>query len=88
MRRNNRIRAAWAATAIEAFAKETRQDTSGDMEHDKPSVVGDLLANIRHYCDVHGMAYAELDRVAHNHYTAEQDDGEDSWELTGQELFA
>jgi hypothetical protein len=31
----------------------------------------DCLANLRHLCDAHNLDYAELDRIAYNHYTAE-----------------
>jgi len=47
----NAQRAGWAYTALEAFANETGQLTSGDFEHDMPSVIGDLLANLMHYCE-------------------------------------
>lgn len=31
----------------------------------------DLLADARHFCDRHGLSFAELDRVAYQHYLAE-----------------
>ena len=31
----------------------------------------DLLADIRHFCDVYAVDFAEADRSAHDHYTAE-----------------
>ncbi len=33
--------------------------------------VADILADLRHYCDAHGLAYHELDRKAHGFYVAE-----------------
>jgi hypothetical protein len=32
----------------------------------------DLLTDARHWCDRHGESYAELDRVAYQHYLAER----------------
>jgi hypothetical protein len=31
----------------------------------------DLLTDVRHWCDRHGHSYAELDRLAYQHYLAE-----------------
>ena len=31
----------------------------------------DLLADIRHFCDLYAVEFAEADRMAHTHYTAE-----------------
>jgi len=31
----------------------------------------DFLADARHWCDQHGESYAELDRIAYQHYLAE-----------------
>ena len=33
--------------------------------------VADILTDIRHFCDTHGIAFAEADRDAQCHYTAE-----------------
>jgi hypothetical protein len=88
MRRNNRIRAGWASAAVEAFAEQTHQDTSGDLENDKPTVVGDLLANLMHYCDVYDMSFEDALSTARMHYEAEQSGAEDSWRLEGEELHA
>jgi hypothetical protein len=33
--------------------------------------VRDSLANLRHYCDAHSLAFAELDRQAYQHYCQE-----------------
>ena len=31
----------------------------------------DLLTDARHWCDHHGESFAELDRIAYQHYIAE-----------------
>lgn len=31
----------------------------------------DLLADLRHLCDAEGLDFAELDRMAHDHYKVE-----------------
>lgn len=31
----------------------------------------DLLANVRHWCDVHGQCYGDIDRRAYRRYLAE-----------------
>ncbi len=33
--------------------------------------VAELLADVRHFCDRHGLDYAERDRTAHGYYIAE-----------------
>jgi hypothetical protein len=33
--------------------------------------VAEILADLRHYCDAHGLAFHELDRKAHDFYLAE-----------------
>lgn len=32
----------------------------------------DFLTDARHWCDSHGECFADLDRVAHQHYLAER----------------
>ncbi len=45
------------------------------LEHeygdDPTQDVAELLADVRHYCDAHGLVYHELDRKAHGFYVAE-----------------
>lgn len=43
---------------------------------ERPQAVGDLLADLRHYCDKHGLDFTDLDRQGLNHYTAEKDGSE------------
>lgn len=33
--------------------------------------ITDLLADIRHFCDANGLDFANLDRMAYQHYLAE-----------------
>lgn len=43
-------------------------------EWDEKSNLIDFLADARHWCDRNGLCFGELDRVAHQHYAAEQSD--------------
>jgi hypothetical protein len=40
-------------------------------EAEIPTVIVDLLADLRHLCDALKLDFGDLDRVAHGHYTAE-----------------
>lgn len=79
----NEDRASWAQIALEAFAAETGQDTSGDMEADIGSVISDLLCDLMHLCrsgineDQHGdVDFAKLLATAEMSFTAEVEDEE------------
>ncbi len=48
-----------------------RQYRSFDSYDDEVDAVTDLLANIRHYCDVNDIDFATCDRRAYAHYTEE-----------------
>lgn len=37
----------------------------------------DFLADARHWCDLHGHCFGDLDRIAYGHYAAERNDRED-----------
>lgn len=37
---------------------------------DRGSLI-DLLADARHWCDLEGQCYGDLDRIAYDHYLAE-----------------
>ena len=48
---------------------------SMDFDQDDPgTAVTDLLADIRHYCDAHALAFHECDRRAYQHYSEEKGD--------------
>ena len=40
-------------------------------EYDTAANLIDLLADARHWCDLHGRSFWDLDGVAHGHYLAE-----------------
>ncbi len=42
-----------------------------DYDNGPELAVAEILADLRHYCDAHGLAYHELDRKAHGFYLAE-----------------
>jgi hypothetical protein len=56
------IKRAQAAIEAAAFAK------NGNVEDD----LVDLLADIRHACDLAGIDFAKIDRRAYGHYCAER----------------
>ena len=59
----NDDRAAWAGSALAAFVR-----TTGTDEED---AVGDLLADLMHWCDRHGHDFALARSRAEGHYAAE-----------------
>lgn len=44
---------------------------TGQSTHNDAEAITDLLANIRHLCDLRGLDFAKLDRVAYSHYVEE-----------------
>jgi len=63
----NEDRAGWAEVACEAFAEITGQD----MENDLPEIIGDLIANLLHLANQHGMCAEGRLENGRMHYTAE-----------------
>jgi hypothetical protein len=61
------LQAKWAADAVLAFAGETGMDGE-----DCSTVIGDLLANLRHLCDLLELDFSALDRRGYDHYCAER----------------
>jgi hypothetical protein len=47
---------------------------NGVHSQDIKDGVTDLLADLRHYCDVHGIDFAKQDKVAYQHYIEEKHD--------------
>ena len=45
--------------------------------------VAEILADLRHYCDRHGLDYAERDRAAYGFYLAEGARARDEGECVG-----
>ena len=42
-----------------------------DESSDTESVMTDLLTDLRHYCEFHGLEYDQFDGIAANHFNAE-----------------
>jgi hypothetical protein len=63
----NDQRAGWAGDALTNFALATNMS----VKHDKPEIVGDLLANIMHWCDRNSIDFDERLANARMHYAAE-----------------
>jgi len=40
-------------------------------DNDPATIVRDMLADLRHYCDEHRLCLGDLDRVAHEYYQEE-----------------
>ena len=53
---NNSDRAEWAENALAVFCEETGLDP----EVERREVVSDLICNLGHYCDQHGLEFLEL----------------------------
>ena len=51
-----------AATAVEAYR---------DNKDDPATLAADLLADLRHFCDLHGLPFHEMDSRAHEAYLDE-----------------
>lgn len=66
----NEDRAGWAQTALEAFATETGLDLEPDADGPE-TALGDLLANLGHYCDRNGLELSKILRTAEMQYNAE-----------------
>lgn len=66
----NDDRAEWAGQALEEFARITGMS----MEHDKPEVVGDFLADLHHWCDRNGIDFDDRIRNGAYHYAEDTRD--------------
>lgn len=58
-------------TRARRCAKALRRYGTADTP---PGCLIDLLADARHWCDQNGKPFAELDRLAYQHYLAERDE--------------
>lgn len=68
----NSDRAAWAETALTAFAEQTGQQR--DLtEYEPQCVIADLLCDLRHYCKAHDVDFEDCARIGHNHFRCEVD---------------
>ena len=68
----NDERASWAEIALTAFGQRTGMviESVGDDE-DPFLIIADLLADLAHWCDRHGVDLQEALRRAGRHYRAE-----------------
>lgn len=62
-------RAQWAGEAIAKFASITGQDIRTPEQ--QTEVIGDLIANLRHYCQQSGADFNKAWTQAVNHFHAE-----------------
>jgi hypothetical protein len=53
---------------IQNCAEEFYWDMS---DRDPTTIVRDMLADLRHYCDKHKLCFGDLDKVAHSYYQDE-----------------
>lgn len=65
--RDNNLRATWASHAVRAYA--ARCFPSGGEAPE--TVIGDLLADMRHLCDAIGVDYDDVDAAAWRRYDEE-----------------
>jgi hypothetical protein len=45
--------------------------TAYNDDYDNVANLVDFLADARHWCDVHGLSFGDLDRIAYQHYLEE-----------------
>ena len=64
---HNKPRAARIAAILEKYKTEQLGETGPVGSED----LVDLLTDIRHYCDAHGLELARHDRMAHENYLYE-----------------
>ncbi|TJW14415.1 MAG: hypothetical protein E5W82_10590 [Mesorhizobium sp.] len=65
---DNQTRAQWADSALSAFATECGMRDAGE---DDETIMGDLLADLRHLADARGIDFDKLMRRANMNYEAE-----------------
>jgi hypothetical protein len=57
------------ATRVQSLLRRNGYLPKGE---DSDDAVADLLADIRHFCDARGLAFGDIDRRAHQNYSAEK----------------
>lgn len=77
----NDDRAEWAQHALDQFAQLTGMDEGGGNEEDE-TVLGDLLADLMHWCDRHGVDFEAKLAGARANY-AEETANEDACTVCG-----
>jgi len=58
-------------TRVELVERMLKINYGTDPLIDPEQDAAELLADLRHYCDAHGLAFHELDRKAQGFYVAE-----------------
>jgi hypothetical protein len=66
----NEQRALWGQYTVTAFANESGQ-LGEDLKDDPETVVGDLIADLMHYCDTRDVDFEEALRRGRNHHDEE-----------------
>jgi hypothetical protein len=66
----NHRRTQWARAALEAFARQTGQ--SVDLPDGDTEVIGDLLCDLHHWTDAHGVMWDQALARGEMHYEAER----------------
>jgi len=68
----NRRRAGFAAAGVRAFAEEVHMiGTDGQLVEDVDTIVGDFLADLRHFCAGHGIDFDRVNEAGVLHYEYE-----------------
>jgi hypothetical protein len=69
----NRMRAEWAAHAVSRYARAVGQEHDGEVTEEIETTVGDLLADLRHFCDGHGVDFDAMLQRANGNYAIDTD---------------
>lgn len=75
-----------ARTNAERAEKADRLVSNYETDSSLEECLSDLLGDIRHMCDKHGIDFAERDGVGHRNYQAElmeERQGEPAWTVVG-----
>lgn len=70
----NFMRSAWAQTALESFAEETKQDVK--IKEEKEEAIGDLICDLLHLASHSGMDAGEIHAKSLRTYEGEVVDDE------------
>jgi len=70
----NQDRAGFFAQALETFAKVTKADVAGDLEHNPEVVVSDLLTNCIHWCAQRRIDFNKLIKDSSEMFLQEMND--------------
>jgi hypothetical protein len=83
---NNADRAAWALIALQAFSDECGPPL--DNEGDRDAAIGDLLCDLMHYCNQHGIDFDDRLKSGKFHFEYEIDPANaDECNITMEEQY-